>query len=90
MNSFMNTKTAYFDRFSLELPVKCVFECSRPGPMDEPVAKWAGIVGRQGISPDRIREELEEISDWDVSDDDTNWGRLIWVASCNINEEETE
>lgn len=84
--------TAYFSRISLELPMECVRDCSHPGACDEDVAVWAKRMAplRTTVSPDDVRKELKEYGAWDaeeLSDDDANWRRLIWISACNIADE---
>lgn len=82
-------KTAYFNRFEVELPADCVADCSQPGPVDENVEYWAGQTPCH-ISADSIKAELKEYGAWnedELSDNKANWRRIIWIASCNIKEE---
>jgi hypothetical protein len=83
-------KPAYFARFNLDLPEQCVRDCSGPGAADEPVAFWAGKLGCP-IEPETLKAELKEYGAWDaeeLGDHDDNWRRIIWIAACNIREEE--
>lgn len=92
-------KTAYFNRFSIDLPEQCVSDCSGPGPADESIAHWAPILFFQherdgkSIDPALVRAELQEYGAWDddeLSDDTANWARIIWCAACDIREFERE
>ena len=90
---------ATFNSFELRLPGECVLDCSHSGSCDEEVAFWTPKIRAQ-IEADnfpnkptieKARKELSEHgADWDASegDDDTWWQRLVWVAACNIAEED--
>lgn len=58
-------KTAYFNRFTLSLPAKCVKECAASGACDEAVAAWTPKINFKGISAQDIKEELREYGVWD-------------------------
>ena len=50
---------------------------------------WIDNVYR--LTPDNIRAELNEYGAWDdaeLSDDDANRERIVWLAGCNIAEEQ--
>lgn len=83
---------AHFDRFSLSLPIACVRDCSRPGPVDDAVAFWAGSrsIDWSGISEKDIRAELKETGAWDeeeLRDDEENRRRILWLAAGRINDD---
>jgi hypothetical protein len=83
--------TAYFNRFTLDLPDAAVPDCSHQGACDEDVAYWSARIQRPGIiTPALLAAELKEYGAWDdeqLADDDDNWQRLIWIAAGNIREE---
>jgi hypothetical protein len=83
--------TAYFNRFTLDIPPDAVADCSHIGACDDDVAHWARkIVRPDELTPDALRLELKEYGAWDaneLADDDQNWQRLIWIAAGNIKEE---
>lgn len=89
---------ASFNCFELRIPGEAASEIAQPGPADEAVAYWAkrieqgrDIYGRLRSTPDAIRDELKEYGAWDsdeLADDEANWRRIIWIAACNIAEEE--
>jgi hypothetical protein len=94
-------KTAYFNRFSLDLPDEAVADCSHQGQCDEDVAYWAGTNAKgnlhierpASITPKVLAAELREYGAWDteeLADDAANWRRIIWSAACNIRDEERE
>lgn len=83
--------TAYFNRFTLELPDAAVADCSHQGPCDEDVAHWSPRIERPAeITADALAAELKEYGAWepeDLADDLANWHRLIWLAAGNIKDE---
>jgi hypothetical protein len=83
-------KTAYFERFTLDLPDECVRDCSHQSPCDDDVAFWAGKLDCP-IEPETIAQELKDYGAWDaddLADHDANWRRVVWIAACNVREEE--
>jgi hypothetical protein len=75
---------------SMEIPAKCVRDCSRPGSADDAVAYWVDRVSWDDVSPDDIRAELEQCGAWDaeeLADDSSNRERFLWVACGQIAEE---
>jgi len=87
-------KTAYFERFTLDLPDQAVPECSHSGACDQDVEFWSSRITRPAqITPEKLAAELREFGAWDVwelADDQANWQRLIWIAAGNIQEEERQ
>ena len=90
---------ATFNRFELRLPGEAVIDCSQSGPVDDAVAFWTPLVQEQaakdafrnGPAADSILAELKECGAWDteeLTDDDANWRRLVWIAACNIAEDD--
>ena len=88
------TRTAFFDRFALELPAEAVEDMSGPGPADAAVAHWAPRIARPSeITPAKLKAELKEFGAWDadeLADDGENWQRILWIAAGNIREEGTQ
>lgn len=84
-------RTAYFDRFCLEMPQGAIEDCSHQGKCDEDVAYWAKEIERPAeITPEKLAAELKEYGAWDaeeLADDDQNWHRLIWIAAGNLKED---
>jgi hypothetical protein len=90
---------ASFNRFELRLPGQCVIDCSHSGQCDEDVAHWVSKV-RALVESDnfpnrptteKIRAELQECGAWDdeeLSDEDQNWHRLVWIAANNVAEDD--
>lgn len=76
--------TAYFKRFTLELPEEAVMDCSHQGACDDDVAHWSTRIARPAdITPETLAAELAEYGAWDadeLADDSANWHRLIWLA----------
>ena len=90
---------ASFNRFELRLTGECVVDCSASGDVGEAVEYWAPKVQEQierdafPLRPtaDSIRAELREYGTWDseeLQDDEANFRRLVWIASCNVAEED--
>ena len=90
----VQVKTAYFNSFILNLPDECVAECSQQGQCDATVAYWASQLTRPAyLTPRALAAELHEYGAWskeELSDDTANWHRIIWIAACNIKEEQRE
>lgn len=86
-------RTAYFNRFTLDMPDDAVAACSHQGQCDADVEHYAPIVARPAeITPEALRAELKEYGAWnaeELADDSANWRRLLWVAAGNIRDEET-
>lgn len=83
--------TAYFERFTLEIPETAVPDCSHAGACDDDVAHWSRRIARpDSLTPALLASELREYGAWDreeLADDDANWQRIIWLACCNLKEE---
>lgn len=84
-------KTAIFNRFTLDLPNRCVEECSAQGACDDAVSYWNRLdpvtKGLDGIDPEAIRAELKEYGAWnteELANDDDNRLRIIWIAACTL------
>lgn len=87
-----DTDTVYFERGSLCLPVEALESCSHPGPCDLDVEYWEKEIDwkSQSMNAEDIKDELSEISDWDVSDDLLNRQRILWIAAGNWQDEGAE
>ena len=84
-----------FERFELTMTLAQAESCSQPGRdaepdvlelMQDPKIRRQ----RKKISPDLVRQELEEYGAWsdeEPADDEANWMRLLWVGACDIVEE---
>jgi len=85
-------KTAYFTRFTLDLPPEAVAACSHQGQCKADAEFWATRIERPtSLTPDTLRAELKEYGTWDadeLADDEINWHRIIWLAAGNIQDEE--
>lgn len=76
--------------FSLTLPLEAILDCSGPGAADDAVAYWAERIDFSSVPPQRVRGELAEYGAWteeQLSDDDGNRRRLLWLACCSMKEE---
>lgn len=85
---------ALFTRFCLSMTLKDAESVSHQGRCDEDIKAFlhTGKMDRQlkKIPPDEIRDELKEYGAWDkydLSDDDANSERIVWIAAGNIIEE---
>ncbi len=86
-------KTAYFNRFMLSLPTKCVEDCSASGACDDAVAYWTPKIRFSHIPEDDIKKELKEYGAWssaELQDKEANRERIVWIAAGNIKEEMAE
>lgn len=82
-------KTAYFNRFSIDLPESAIAECCHSGACDSDVDRWLGVLKLQ-IDADLLREELREYGAWnaeELSDHADNLARILWIAAGNLQEE---
>lgn len=82
-------KTAYFERFEINMPEECVADCSHAGQCDADVAFWLPLLDLK-LDPAKVRAELDEYGAWDeaeLADDAANLQRIVWIAACNISEE---
>lgn len=88
---------ASFTRFDLRISGACAMDCSHSGACDSDVARHAPKVRAlmeadnfpNRPTPDTIRDELAEYGAWDetdLADDEANWLRLVWIAACNVAE----
>ena len=90
-------KTAYFERFTLEIEKEDAELCSHPGPCDDDVAALLEMPYIQKqldtIPAQKIREELAEYGAWDETELQNikdNHSRIVWIAAGNIIEEDTK
>lgn len=90
-------KTAYFERFSIDMTMTQALSASHQGQCDSDVVTLleASPIKEQldKISPDSIREELKEYGAWhetELHDDNENRLRIVWIAACDIRESEGE
>ena len=91
---------ASFNAFELRIPGQCAMDCSTPGrDASDSVKHWLPKVRAQiekdcfpnKPTPDKIRAELAEYGAWEdseLNDADTNMERLIWIAACNIRDDD--
>lgn len=89
----MKIKTAYFNRFHLNLSEACVADCSHSGDCDEGVSFWVKqneIKSQMDeIGPENIKKELKEYGAWDaeeLADENQNQKRILWIAAGDIKE----
>lgn len=88
------SRTAHFERFAIELPSEAIADCSHQGACDDDVKHWAGEINRpERCTPQALAAELKEYGAWDtdqLTDDDANWGRIVWIAAGNLKEEKCD
>lgn len=85
---------ATFERFELRLTKEQALTGSHPGPCDEDITELLKVpaIRRQldKIPADTIKAELKEYGAWDeqeLSSDEDNRARILWIACGNIREE---
>jgi hypothetical protein len=85
---------AYFNRFTITMTKKQAESASHPGACDSDVAILLNTpsIRRQldKIPAPDIAEELREYGAWDkaeLTDEQANRARIIWIAAGNIREE---
>jgi predicted metal-dependent peptidase len=83
---------AMFARFEIEMTLEQAYSVSEPG-MDATDAVNALIsqLDLSGLQPDEVRDELREYGAWDeeeLADDEENLRRIVWIAGCNLREED--
>jgi hypothetical protein len=87
----MNTYTHYdglTGRDTVTLTMDQAESCSHPGPCDDDVAALLDDVEIKP-TPSELRAMLGEYGAWDddqLSDDDDNRARMLWIAACDIAE----
>ena len=83
--------TAYFTRFTLEIPDAAIPDCSHAGACDDDVSYWSRRISRpDSITPTLLASELKEYGAWDteeLADDEANWHRIIWISCGNLKDE---
>jgi hypothetical protein len=87
---------AVFERFELELAQEDVQACSHAGECYNDVSHAITLpyIAKQldEIGAEAIRQELNEYGCWDaeeLADDEMNRCRIVWIAACNIREEQS-
>jgi hypothetical protein len=90
-------RTAFFNRFTIDLTLEQAMKGSHQGSCDLDVAELIkeSTIHRQldAISAEKIREELQEYGAWDdeeLADEARNRERIVWLAAGNIRDEENE
>lgn len=87
-------KTAYFNRFTIDLKQGDALDGSHPGPCDDDIAALLEVpyIRRQinKLNPEDVRAELNEYGAWDeneLEDNNANRARILWIACGDIREE---
>ena len=83
-------QTAYFNRFSFDMPDMAISDCYHQGACDEDVDYWHSKIDLSHISDDDMAKELQEYGAWEseqLKDRAENEKRLIWLGAGNIQEE---
>lgn len=86
-NYFNYLDSTGFD-LAVDLPDDCVQECSASGSVDEAVDFWVDEL-KFDPNPDRCRNYLKSTGGWaddELTDDESNRRRLLWVVCCELNE----
>ena len=85
---------ATFERFQITMTKEQARGASHPGPCDDDVKALLTVpaIRRQftRIPAEAIKAELSEYGTWDdveLSDEQANQERIIWIAAGNIREE---
>jgi hypothetical protein len=72
-----------------ELPDECISDCSAQGSVDEAVEYWVKQLDFEAPEQN-VKEYLGCFGAWDddeLSDNDSNLQRLLWVVCCDLKEE---
>lgn len=102
MKTKLNPSALYwasFNHFEIRIPGQCALDCSHSGDCEADVLHWGPKVRdlvesdcfTNRPTPDKIRAELKEHGAWDaeeLADDERNWIRLVWIAACNVAEDD--
>lgn len=90
-------KTAFFERFSLEMTLDQARSASHPGPCNDDVETLLHDPEIRGqlfrIPENDLKAELAEYGAWtneELNNTPENWARIVWIAAGNITEEHTE
>lgn len=90
----MDKHVAMFERFTIELTEEQYLSGSHPGSCDNDIAELLQVdeirAQFETIKPESIRDELKEYGAWDdeeLSDDQQNRARILWIACSNIRED---
>jgi hypothetical protein len=83
-------KTAYFNRFEIDLSDEAVRSIAHSGDNQADVlAHLPSVKFNEAATPANIRAELKEYGAWDaeeLADDEKNKMRIVWIAAWNIYE----
>jgi hypothetical protein len=87
-----NLVWASFNYFEFQLPQQAVNDCSHQGECFEDVEFWQRKI-ELNVSRDLLIKELREYGAWDIEeltnmDDIGLEQKIIWIAACNIKEEQ--
>lgn len=83
---------ATFERFEIEMTLEQAMSASHQGSCDDDVAWLVRDGVGSKLDPEAVRDELREYGAWDddeLSDDEANLARIVWLAACNIREEQS-
>lgn len=72
--------------YTIELPLACIVDCSRPGPVDAECSYWAQELADKfaAVPAEVIRRELAEYGGWDeeeLEDDKANIARILFCLT---------
>ena len=83
-------KTAYFNRFEINMPDEAIDDCHHSGECLYDVQAWLPDIDLSHISDNDLKEELYDYGAWtdeELQDRTTNEERILWIAAGNIQEE---
>lgn len=78
--------------FSLELPLRCILDCSHSGQCDADVSAWLPQIDFSAVPRASLVGELRETGGWEREEleqasDETLRSRVLWLACCDSREE---
>lgn len=88
-------KYATFERFEIAMTLEQAQSAAHQGPCDDDVMAlskhWFIAQQLAALDPEKLRAELKGWGAWDaeeLADHEDNLQRIVWLAACNISEEE--
>lgn len=88
-------KYAYFDRFEFAMTLEQALSAAHQGECSEDVEALSRVPEIRSqldaLDPEQVRRELKGWGAWEaeeLTDHEDNLQRILWLAACNIREEE--